>query len=242
MSQSRPVLYIRSLLFMFGFALCTICFAFPVTLSFLLPIKWRFAQIKVYCWLCVTWLRVCCGLRYRMEGVENVPNTPCVVFAKHQSTLETLVLTMHLVPAAYVAKRELVWVPFFGWGLAAVNQILINRASGRKAVAQIVSQARERLASGMWVIIFPEGTRRAAGAPPDYKIGGAIMAVETSTKILPVAINSGDFWPRHSLIKWPGEVVFSFGPLIDPEGLSPDQVREQVRDWIEPKMTEISAR
>ena len=237
---SRPVLYLRSSVFLLLFSLLTVIYAFPMVFAFLLPLMWRYRLLKGYP-ITVLWLlKACCGLSHRIEGWENLPSEPAIVFSKHQSTWETMCLTAYLPAAAYVAKRELLWVPFFGWGMASLRFITINRSAGRKAVDQMVRQAKDRLKQGLWIVIFPEGTRRAAGAPPQYKIGGAVMATAAAAPVVPVALNAGEFWPRHSLIKWPGEITLSIGPTIESLEKTPEQVRQEAQTWIEQKMTEIA--
>ena len=236
----RPVLYLRSMVFFGLFACYTVGFAIPICLSAVLPIRWRYGIARGYPIVTLFTLRVICGLHYRVEGRENLPDTPSIVFSKHQSTWETLALTVQLPAATYVAKRELLWLPFFGWGMAALRFITIDRSSGRRAVEKIVEQARDRFASKLWIIIFPEGTRRPVGAAPNYKIGGAVTAVKTGVPVVPVALNSGEFWPRLSLIKWPGEITMAFGPAIDTTDRTPEEVRELASTWIEGKMQEIT--
>ncbi len=236
---SRPVLYLRSLLFLLLFGLNTIVYALPMVLAFLLPLMWRYRLLKVYPLVSLWLLKVCCGLRYRVEGRENLPETPSIVFAKHQSTWEALGLILCLPAAAYVAKRELLWIPFFGWGMASLRYITIDRSAGRKAIVHIIRQARDRLARGLWIIIFPEGTRRPVGASLQYKMGGAIMAVKTGAAVVPIALNSGEFWPRSGFIKWPGEITLSIGPAIETRDKQAEQVRDEAQQWIETKMAEI---
>ena len=240
LSLSKPVLYARSSLFMLCFSLLTVVYAVPMVCSWVLPMLWRYRVLRPYPKITLWLLRMICGLKHTIEGLDNLPERPAIIFSKHQSTWETLALTAYLPAAAYVAKRELLWVPFFGWGMASLRFITIDRSAGRKAVEQIVDQAKDRLSKGLWIIIFPEGTRKAAGAAPQYKMGGAVMAAETAAPIVPVALNAGEFWPRHSLIKWPGTITMSIGPAIQTENKSAEQIRDESQTWIESKMTEIS--
>ncbi|HEY9572521.1 MAG TPA: lysophospholipid acyltransferase family protein, partial [Pusillimonas sp.] len=136
----------------------------------------------------------------------------------------------------FVYKKELHWVPFFGWGLALLRMIPINRAKGRDAFEQVVRIGQQRIDAGRWPILFPEGTRIAPGKVGRYKLGGALLATRTNTPIIPVAHNAGECWRRKAFIKKPGLVTVSIGPLIDPTGLTPDAVNEKVRDWIESEM------
>jgi 1-acyl-sn-glycerol-3-phosphate acyltransferase len=149
-------------------------------------------------------------------------------------------LQMELPSVRWVLKRELLPIPFFGWGLAMLKPIAIDRKAGRRAVMQLVEQGRKILDAGYWVIIFPEGTRMRPGERGRYKIGGAVLATESGHPVVPVAHNAGEFWPRHSFIKWPGTVSVCFGPPIATEGKTAEQVTAEVEEWIEGKMQEIS--
>ncbi len=185
-------------------------------------------------------LRFICGLKWQVEGTENIPQEPCVVLSKHQSTWETYFLPTILPPTVYVAKKSLAWIPIFGWALIAVRFILIDRKSGSSAVNQIVTQSKDRMASGYSVIIFPEGTRVPVGAEPNYRIGGAVVAEKTGAPILPVAVNSGEFWPRMGYIKWPGTITVSIGPVIQSDGKPATQLIKETQNWIEGRMEQIT--
>jgi len=168
----------------------------PVLLSRLLSYELS-ATLSVI-WLRVNlWgLKVFCGVTWKVEGIENIPNYPVLMMAKHQSTWETYFLPTLLTRAVYVAKKSLAYVPIFGWAIAALNFILIDRSSGRSAISQMVEQAQDRFDAGISVIIFPEGTRRPVGAEPNYRIGGGMIAENTAVDVVPVAMNAGEFWPR----------------------------------------------
>jgi len=184
-------------------------------------------------------LRVICGVDWRVEGRENIPDTPCVVLCKHQSTWETYFLAMLFYPAVYVAKRSLGRIPIFGWSLHVLKFIMIDRKSGRSAIAQMVEQAQDRLERRRWVIIFPEGTRQAIDAVPNYRIGGAIVASRTGYPILPVATNSGEFWPRMGFVKHAGTITVSVLPPIPSEGRDPAALIAETERRIEARMAEI---
>lgn len=149
-------------------------------------------------------------------------------------------LQIDLPPVRWVLKKELLKIPFFGWGLALMEPIAIDRSSGRKAVTQLVEQGRAMLKNGYWVVVFPEGTRAKPGEVKRYKAGGARLAVETGFPVVPVAHNAGEFWPRHSFIKWPGRIKVCIGPVINPDGKTADEVNKEAETWIENKMKEIS--
>ena len=174
-----------------------------------------------------------CGIRYEVEGDANVPDTPCVVLSKHQSAWETLFLQARFQPASTVAKRELLRIPFFGWGMALMEPIAIDRAQRAGALKEVIRQGTQRLRAGNHVIIFPEGTRMLPGQQGEYSAGGAMLAVRAQVPVLPVALNSGLCWPRSTLIKRPGVIRVVFGKPIEAQGMSAKALNEQVRDWIE---------
>jgi 1-acyl-sn-glycerol-3-phosphate acyltransferase len=237
---SSPVLFFRSLLFWIVFALSILLYWIPVCCSVVLPIRKRYDIVNLWVKFNLWWLRVSCDIDHRVKGVENIYE-PAIVYAKHQSTWETLALKTLFPHAVYVAKRELLWVPFFGWAFSVLDFININRAAGRKVMPQLIEQAKTKIANGFSITIFPEGTRTAVGAPPVYKMGGSIMAVESGAPIVPVAHNAGLFWPRRSFIKYPGTVTISIGPKIESTGRTPEQLRDLGRDWIEREMQVLLA-
>jgi 1-acyl-sn-glycerol-3-phosphate acyltransferase len=159
---------------------------------------------------------------------------------KHSSVFEAYAQVVFFPRQCWVLKRELFWVPFFGWGLKALKPIAINRNAGRSAVKQVIGQGKERLAEGIWVTVFPEGTRVAPGTTKKYGISGAALAHEAGVPIVPVAHNAGDYWPRRSLLKRPGLIRFCIGPPIDASAQSPKETNVIVQDWIEGRMREIS--
>lgn len=173
------------------------------------------------------------GIRYRVRGRENIPAEPVVILSKHSSAWETLAYSEIFPPHVYVMKRELLWLPFLGWGLALFSPIFINRAEYRDAIRRMVEIGKERLAQGFSIMIFPEGTRIAVGKRVAYKRGGAYIAVKTGARVLPVAHNAGLLWPRHSFLKYPGTVTVVIGEPIDSAGHTPEQLMRKVEDWIE---------
>jgi 1-acyl-sn-glycerol-3-phosphate acyltransferase len=180
-----------------------------------------------------------CGLDYSIEGKEHIPDTNCVVFLKHSSAYETIAQFLVLPRQTWVLKRELIWAPFLGWALACLHPIAINRSAGRTAVKQVIQQGKLRLAEGLWVMIFPEGTRMRAGETRRYGVSGSLLAQEAGTLILPIAHNAGDFWPRRGWRKFPGTVRFVIGPPFDPKGRDPRELNAEIQDWIESKVSEL---
>jgi 1-acyl-sn-glycerol-3-phosphate acyltransferase len=182
------------------------------------------------------------GIRYRVLGAENLPPPPYIVLAKHQSAWETLAFQVIFPQQVWVVKRELLWIPFFGWGLAMLAPIAIDRAAGPRALNQLLDQGRERLARGYCIVIFPEGTRIAPGSRGKYQVGGAWLAVKTGTPVVPVAHNAGELWPRRSFIKRPGLVTVSIGAPIDSRPLAPDELNRRVEDWIEGEVQRLGTK
>jgi len=232
--------WIRSALFQAGMILSLVAFALLAPLTLPLSFKYRYGFLTRWGAVVLWWLRVTCGVRYRVEGAEHIPHTPTVVLAKHQSTWETIALQRVLPPQTWVLKRELLRLPFFGWALALLRPIAIDRAAGRRALAQLLEQGAERLKQGIWVIVFPEGTRTAPGTRGRYNIGGAMLAEKTGTPALPVAHNAGEFWPRNSFLKRPGVITVVIGPPIATAGRKAGEINAEAEAWIEETMARIS--
>jgi len=201
------------------------------------PLKRRYA-IACWCNLHVTLpiFRYVLGLRYRVIGMENLPQTPSIVLSKHQSAWETMTFFAIFPPAAYVLKRELMHIPLFGWGLAQMPVVSIDRGAGKDALRQVVEQGTAMLQSGFWVIIFPEGTRTMPGSHVRYKIGGASLAAASGAPVVPVAHNAGEFWRRNAFVKRSGEIVVSIGPAIATAGRTPEDINAEANAWVEGEM------
>jgi 1-acyl-sn-glycerol-3-phosphate acyltransferase len=188
----------------------------------------------------VVWLaRVLCGIRYQVRGLERLPQKPSIVLAKHQSAWETLAFEVFLPPQVWVLRKSLLRVPFFGWGLAMMNPIAIKRGSGISALKQTLSQGKDRLSNGFWIIIFPEGTRIAPGQRGRYQVGGAWLAVQTGAPVVPIAHNAGILWRKGAFLKYPGLITVSIGQPIDPAGIEPAELSRRVEDWIENEVAQL---
>ncbi len=185
-------------------------------------------------------LHIICGVKYRVLGEENIPTTPSIILSKHQSAWETMAFQKIFPPQVWVLKKELLRIPFFGWGLSMTSPIAIDRSSGKAALDQVVEQGRDRLKQGFWVVIFPEGTRIAPGKKGKYKIGGAWLATHTDAPVVPVAHNAGEFWGRNAFVKHPGTITVSVGKPIDQTGLEANEVNAKVEEWIEQETARIS--
>ena len=208
-------------------------------LTAVLPFPVRYRIIRQWARWQVVLLKVLCRLDYRVEGREHLPAGAAIIFSKHQSAWETIVYQEIFPQQTWVLKRELLWIPFFGWALALLRPIAIDRGSGGKAIEQVVAQGRDRLRSGIWVVVFPEGTRVAPGTRRRYGIGGAMLAAETGYPVVPVAHNAGSFWPRRGFFKRPGTIQVVIGPAIEAQGKTAEQIRDLAETWIENKMQEL---
>ena len=233
------MLLIRSLLFYAGQIISTILFAPLGLLVFPLSFKTRYYIITRWTAFNLWWLKICCNVDYEIEGLENIPDQACIVMCKHQSAFETLALQLIFIPQVWVLKHELLRIPVYGWGLASMQPIAINRGSVIKSFRQIVTQGCQRLKAGLWVIIFPEGTRVAPGEKKAYLPGGGMLAVKSKANIIPVAHNAGHLWPRNSLIKKPGTITLVIGPVIESTNKSAKKITMEVETWIETTVSSL---
>lgn len=232
---------LRSIIFNLGMWAMVIPFALLALL--LIPVSAPKRSFIIAGWarFVMRWLKLTCRLDYRVIGRENIPEKPCVILAKHQSAWETIALQAIFPPQIWVLKKSLLLLPFFGWALWALRAIAIDRSAGREALKQLVSQGKDRLAIGLSVVVFPEGTRIAPGHKGKYHIGGAWLAAHASATVVPVAHNAGEFWRKNSLLKHPGTITVSIGKPIDAMGMKADDLNKQVEHWIETEMTRLDS-
>ena len=231
----------RGILFLVYQALVTPVYAVVMLATFWLPRVPRYRIAAHWCRMSLLGARWICGVRWRVEGLDRLPRTPHVVMSKHSSTWETLALNIWLPPLAFVAKQELLKLPFFGWGFALASPITIDRKAGRDAMEQIVEQGRERFAQGFWIVVYPEGTRIRAGTRGRYKTGGARLATALDVPILPVAHNAGWLWPKGTVAKRAGEITLVFGTPIVSRGKDPAALTAEVETWIEAEVARLGA-
>lgn len=236
------MLLIRSLIFMGLHIVSIVIFSLLGVLLWPLPFKWRYKVISRWAVINLWMLEKICGVHYEIEGRENISDEPAIILCKHQSSWETLALQAIFPPQVWVLKRELLWIPFFGWGLAALKPIAIDRGAGIKALHQIIEQGKERLLAGAWIVIFPEGTRIPSGKMGRFGIGGARLAVETGYPIVPVAHNAGKAWPKHSFIKTPSVIKLVIGTKITTQDKTAADVNKQVYQWMESQMTRLEGK
>jgi 1-acyl-sn-glycerol-3-phosphate acyltransferase len=233
--------FIRSILLVISQIISIIPFAFGSLIWSPLPLRWRYR-------LTMSWLDVSAflsrwitGIRPTVIGMENIPEQSVIFLSKHQSTWETLFYpTIVNRELCFVFKREILFIPFFGWGIATMDMIHINRKKGLDSFESIAKQGADKLAQNRSIIMFPEGTRIPSGKTGKYKTGGTRLAVRTGAMVVPIAVNSGRLWPKKPFTKKPGEVIVSFGPAISPIGKDHNELMQEVQQWIETEMRRIS--
>ena len=233
--------WLRSLFYMLFLVVTVIPYAFACILWAPLPLHWRYKLTVAWPRLAIWGARAFCGIRWQIKGAQNLPDGPCILLSKHQSAWETLFFPAHMPrEVCYVYKKELHMLPFFGWGLALLRMIPIDRSKGRDAFEQVIRQGQVRLDEGRWPLLFPEGTRVPPGKTARFKMGGALLASRTGAVVIPVALNAGECWRRNAFIKRPGMITVSFGPAIESQGLSPEELNTKVQAWIEAEMRQLN--
>jgi 1-acyl-sn-glycerol-3-phosphate acyltransferase len=234
---------IRSLVFLLFQIVVTPFYAAVMLSSFWTPRIWTYRMAASWCGVNLWAAKWICGIRWRVNGLTNIPTdtraAPHIVMSKHSSTWETLSLTQYFPPLAYVAKKELLKIPFFGWGFALASPITIDRKAGTDSMEQIATQGRERFAQGFWIVVYPEGTRIRAGRRAKYKTGGARLAVAMNVPIIPVAHNAGYVWPKGLFGKRPGTITMTIGRAISPTGKEPAALTQEVETWIEGEVARL---
>ena len=234
------MLFLRSALYLPLAILITAPFGLFVSLAIVLPMRVRFQLIALWYTLFLAMCRVVLNIRYEVIGRENIPTSPSIIFSKHQSAWETVSLQAIFPPLVFVLKKSLMLIPFLGWAFAAVKMISIDRSAGKDALRQVIDQGCDRLKTGYWVVIFPEGTRVAPGETRRFKQGGGHLAVKSGALVVPVAHNAGELWAKNAFIKKPGTISVSIGPAIDPKGKTAAEVTELAERWIDNEMRRLS--
>ena len=229
---NRAVVFVRSLLFEIGRIASMIFFAVTGQLLWPFPFHIRYRYMTQWGRFTLWWLRVTCGLRYVVHGLEQVDKQRNgLIFARHESAWETIALQSLFPPQVYVLKRELLRIPFFGWGMALLHPIALDRKAGRQALVKLVEQGLARLQQGLWVVIFPEGTRMPPGALGEIKIGGPMLAAKADVPSYLLAHNAGQFWPKNGFMKYPGVIQVVISPPFYFYGQKPKAISEQIQHW-----------
>jgi 1-acyl-sn-glycerol-3-phosphate acyltransferase len=232
---------LRSLLFTTYMMASACVFGAVMALGFWLPYRAQFAIARSWARILFWVLEHLCGLKYVVEGRERIPPGNHVVMSNHTSAWETVAQFLIFPPQVWVLKRELLWIPFVGWGLTLLRPIAINRGEGHRAVNQVIEQGKARLADGLWVIIFPEGTRVVAGATRKFGVSGALLAIAAGKCVVPLSHNAGTFWARRGFLKKPGTIRVIIGEPIESVGKNPRELNDEVKQSIEAGLARIAA-
>ena len=225
--------YIRTLIFYLGVGIINLGLIPRLVIALFMPLLTRNRMFTYLGRSTIAWLRITCGVTYEVTGRQNIPDRTGIILCKHQSAWETFALQLVFPEQTWVLKKILIWIPLFGWGLAMAGAIAIDRKGGTKALKQVIEQGKDRLDKGLWVVIFPEGTRTLPGETSKYIPGGAMLAARSGYPVVPVAHNAGVYWPRGGWPIKPGVVQLAIGPRIEPEGLKPAEINERAAAWIE---------
>ena len=231
----------RSFIFYIGFYLGTVFISvFFILLFPVLSPKRRHIFASIWCGFVLGWLQICCGVKYIVYGLENLPNTPAVILANHQSSWETILFYKLVFPVSPILKKELTKIPFWGWSMRLLKPIAIDRSKPRGAGRSVLLQGIDRIQSGNSIIVFPEGSRSNYGSVKRFSRGGAKLAIAANTSIIPIAHNAGYCWPAHQFIKRPGVVTVVIGEKIELGGRDANELTTDVEGWIRLKVAELS--
>lgn len=238
---TKTQLYIRSGVLFFAISALTLLISPMMLIATLLSSKICYSLAKLWVKFSLWLVEHICGLKYEVYGLEHLHSAnQAIILSKHQSAWETIAFIHIFPPLSYVLKRSLLWLPFWGWAMATLKPIAINRGNQRTALRELLTQGRARLKEGLWVVIFPEGTRTAPGEKKKFNAGGSLLAQQSGFPVIPVAHNAGQFWPRYSFLKYPGIIKVKIGPLIESKGKKASQLNAEVEHWISQAMEEIN--
>ena len=239
-SLPKVSLVIRSAIFTVGLVLSTLLMSPVVLLMWLFPFSWRYRVARLWVHINLWVLRVVCGLSYRVHGFEHIPNERGLILCKHQAAFETFALYAIFPSAVFILKRELLRIPFWGWAMAALEPIAINRREKTRALKQVLKEGISNIEKGRWVVLFPEGTRVPPGKRGHYGSSGGLLAHRAGCPVLPVAHNAGEYWARNGFLKYPGVIDIHIGQPLDGSHLSAVDINREAEEWIESKMLEIT--
>lgn len=232
--------FLGSLLFLLGQMFSAVPYSVLAIAAIPLPPVTRSRLVSGWARFVIWWLKITCGITHTVKGLEHLTDAPCVILSKHQSAWETIAFQVIFPPQTWVLKRELLWIPLFGWALAATRPIAIDRGTGVKALDRVVKHGVDRIRGGRYIIVFPEGTRVRAGNKGRYNPGGAMLAVKARVPVVPVAHNAGEYWPRRGFLKRRGVIQVIVGPQIATNGARPRQITAQAEAWIEATMKDLA--
>ncbi len=220
----------------------TLFFAVLMILFSVFPSRIHFKLAALWGQFVLAASQVICGLSYQVTGLENLSSVKnAIVLCKHQSAWETIALMALLPPQSVLLKKSLLWLPFWGWAMATLKPIAIDRSSPKQALSQLLKKGALRLKEGFWVVIYPEGTRMAPGEEGKFSASGSLLAQRTGYPIIPIAHNAGEFWPRNSFLKQAGIIQLKIGPVITAEGRKSKEINHEAEAWIKNAMLEIES-
>lgn len=240
------IIFFRSFLFLLFYVCYTFLFGSICLFVCLLTLPWmtfetRFHLITSWVTVVMKALEFFCSIKVEVKGLENIPQKPCVIMANHQSTWETLYSYKVFRPQTTVLKRELLWIPIFGWALLLLQPIAINRNKKQLALKTIMKKAPEAINKGSWYMVYPEGTRVKPGDKQDYASGSSLIACRNGFKVLPVAHNAGYCWPARRFLKYPGTITLSIGPTISCDNKKAKDVTQHVESWIRAEQEKLGS-
>ena len=234
------MLKLRSIIFALGYNITSaLAGLIAVIIWPVMPYSWRWRIVTGWNRFVMLWIRLCCGVRFEVIGHKHAECFPCVVMAKHQSTWETMFLQYYFGPCSTILKKELIRIPFFGWGLASLRPIAIDRSNPIQALKDVKNKGIERLQQGNNLLIFPEGTRTPVGQVGNYARSGADIAISAGVPIVAVAHNAGECWPHKKMIKYPGTIRVVISEPFSTEGKDRKQLTEEVKNWIEGEIAKM---
>ncbi len=238
--NSMP-LYLRSGLLFISVLSVTVIFGILMLIAALFPFALQYKLAAIWGKFVLNAAKVICGINYQITGLENISQQKnAIVLCKHQSAWETIALIALLPPQCILLKKSLLWIPFWGWAMATLKPIAINRSTPKAALSQLLKQGAQRLQEGFWVVIFPEGTRTAPGEQRKFSASGALLAQRTGFPVIPIAHNAGEFWPRNSFVKYPGTIQLKIGAPITVAGRKSKEINAEAEAWIANTMQEIN--
>jgi 1-acyl-sn-glycerol-3-phosphate acyltransferase len=233
-------IYVRSTVYFAGMVLSSLIISPLILLASPFPFESRYRMAQYWVKFNLWTLKTVCGLSHEVQGKENIPQENGVILSKHQSAWETIALQSIFPPLVFILKRELLRIPVWGWAMAALEPIAIDRKAKSAALKQVLKDGEERLKAGRWVVIFPEGTRIAPGQKGRYNASGGMLAHRVGCPVVPVAHNAGEFWGRKAFLKYPGVIQVRIGAPIDASRFNASEINRQVEEWIESQMAAIS--
>jgi len=234
------MLLIRSLAYFLGMFIFAFIVFFIAMMGALLPFNIRYKIISQWAIFNIWWLRITCNITTQVIGKENIPTSTCVIVSNHQSTWETFAFQKIFAQQTWVLKQELLWIPVFGWGLALLRPIIINRGEKLKALKKVIKQGVARIQEGIFVVIYPEGTRQPYGQLGNYQKGGVAIAKKAGCDICPVCHNAGKLWPKGSFIKYPGTITVVIGKPINITEKSATTLTQEIKDWTEKNQAKLT--